>query len=127
MGRHGKLALAVQQAFRTLYDAGINFIDTAEVYDNGYSEELVGKLIKDVPRESVVVQTKWFGSALKPGSLLHPVDAPLNAVKKSAERLGTSYVDILLVHGHIHVQGIDSVAKGLANGAGKFCMNDDGW
>lgn len=105
---------AVQAAWKTLYEAGINFIDTAQVYGNGYSEELVGRLVKGLPRNSFVVQTKWFGSILKPGSFLHPVDAPLNAIKGSLQRMGLDYVDIYLVHGHIHVQSIDSVAKGLA-------------
>ncbi|KAK4184360.1 aldo-keto reductase [Podospora australis] len=104
----------VQAAWKALYDAGIHFIDTAEVYANGYSEELVGRLVKGLPRESFVIQTKWFGSALKPGSFLHPVDAPLRAIQGSLERMGLEYIDIYLVHGPIHVQGIDSVAKGLA-------------
>ncbi|KAK4171441.1 hypothetical protein QBC36DRAFT_94988 [Triangularia setosa] len=42
-----------------------------------------------------------------------PVNAPLNAAKKCVERFSTIYVNILLVHGHIHVRGMDSIAKGL--------------
>jgi aryl-alcohol dehydrogenase-like predicted oxidoreductase len=52
-------------AWKTLYEAGINFIDTAEAYGNGESERIVGELIKDFPRESVVIQTKYFSTPLK--------------------------------------------------------------
>ena len=44
-------------------DAGINFIDTADVYAGGVSEQLTGQALKNlkIPRESVVVATKVFG------------------------------------------------------------------
>lgn len=55
---------AIEAAWRELYDAGINFIDTAQAYGSGESERLVGKLVKGVPRDSYVIQTKWLGTAL---------------------------------------------------------------
>ena len=44
-------------------DAGINFIDTANVYSDGRSEEIAGQALKNlkIPRENVVVATKVFG------------------------------------------------------------------
>jgi aryl-alcohol dehydrogenase-like predicted oxidoreductase len=44
-------------------DAGINFIDTADIYADGRSEEITGQALKNlkVPRENVVVATKVFG------------------------------------------------------------------
>ncbi|KAI1141197.1 NADP-dependent oxidoreductase domain-containing protein [Hypoxylon sp. FL0543] len=105
---------AVREAFKLLFDQGVNFIDTAEAYGNGRSEEIVGQLVAEVPRESVVVQTKWRGMPLAPNNLLHPVDAPVKALKASLARLKLDYVDVYLVHGHIHAQSIPKVAKGLA-------------
>ncbi|KAI0393878.1 NADP-dependent oxidoreductase domain-containing protein [Xylariaceae sp. FL0594] len=106
---------AVKEAWRELYAAGVNFIDTAEAYGDGRSEEITGELIRSVPaRESVVVQTKWLGLPLAPTNIAHAADAPLVALKASLKRLGTDYVDILLVHGHIHRQSVATVAEGLA-------------
>src|SRR5688500_3384845 len=45
-------------AIRASLDHGVNTMDTAAVYALGYSEELVGKAIKDRPRDSVVIATK---------------------------------------------------------------------
>lgn len=105
---------AIRDAWNELYSAGINFIDTAEAYGSGRSEEIVGELVRDKPRESVVIQTKWFGLPLAPSNLLHPVEGPVRALKSSLKRMGLDYVDIYLVHGHIHTSSIANVAKGLA-------------
>jgi aryl-alcohol dehydrogenase-like predicted oxidoreductase len=47
-------------AIKTAYDLGINFFDTANVYEKGAAEELVGKALKAYPRESYVLATKAF-------------------------------------------------------------------
>src|SRR5689334_3149230 len=60
----GKLgADAVAGQLRTALDAGVNFIDTADVYHEGESEKLVGQALKTlaVPRDQIVVATKVFG------------------------------------------------------------------
>jgi len=104
----------VKAAWKYLYESGINFIDTATVYGDGRSEEIVGELVRDLPRESVVIQTKYLGLPTAAENYLHPVDAPVNECKKSLERMGLDYVDIYMVHGPIHPQSIKNVAKGLA-------------
>lgn len=103
----------VQAAFQALYSSGINFIDTAQAYGDGKSEELVGQLVKDRPRDSYVIQTKWLGNPVQLANVIHPVDAPYHALKGSLSRLGLEHVDIYLVHGPIHPQSIATVAKGL--------------
>lgn len=52
-------------------DAGINFIDTADVYSEGRSEEITGQALKNlkIPRENVVVATKVFGETGTAGEL----------------------------------------------------------
>jgi aryl-alcohol dehydrogenase-like predicted oxidoreductase len=105
---------AIKDAWNELYAAGINFVDTAEAYGDGRSEEIVGELVSDKPRDSVVIQTKWFASPLAPSNLLHPVEGPVKALESSLKRLALDYVDIYLVHGHIHSSSIANVAKGLA-------------
>jgi aryl-alcohol dehydrogenase-like predicted oxidoreductase len=53
------------QLVKSALDAGINFMDTANVYAEGKSEEITGQALKNlgVPREDVVVATKVFGLA----------------------------------------------------------------
>lgn len=105
---------AVRAAWRLLYDAGVNYIDTAQVYGDGRSEEIVGELIRDLPRDSVVVQTKYLGLPADPSNYMHTVDAPLRKLKATLARTKLDYVDVYMVHGPIHPQSIDSVAKGMA-------------
>ena len=56
-------------------DAGINFIDTADVYSEGRSEEILGQALKNlnVPRENVVVATKVFGETGTAGAPAPPL------------------------------------------------------
>jgi 1-deoxyxylulose-5-phosphate synthase len=81
-------------------EAGINFIDTANVYNEGRSEEFVGKALKG-RRDGVFLATKVHG-AVGPGpndqgnSRLHI----LKAVEDSLRRLQTDYIDLYQVHRH---------------------------
>ncbi len=71
---------------------GIDNIDTAEMYDNGYAEEFVGKIIKDYGRENVFITTKMLPSHL------YSREKVLRAGKRSLKRLGVKYVDLFLIH-----------------------------
>ncbi|KAF4986187.1 hypothetical protein FGRMN_10953 [Fusarium graminum] len=104
----------VREAWKVLYAAGINFIDTAQAYGDGKSEEIVGDLVKGLPRESFVIQTKYFSTPAKLANFIHPVEAPIKSLRGSLERLGLDYVDIYLVHGPIHPQSIAHIAEGMA-------------
>jgi len=73
-------------------DAGVNFIDTAEAYR---TEEIVGKAIQGVPRNSLYISTKkstWGENPIKPEDLRAGLEASL-------KKLGTDYVDIYNLHG----------------------------
>ena len=71
-------------------DAGINFIDTADVYSEGRSEEILGQALKNlnVPRENVVVATKVFGETgtagvnSRGGSRYHIIDSLKNSLRR---------------------------------------------
>ena len=80
-------------------EAGVTFFDTADIYSNGVSEQVVGKALKDFggARESYVLATKVF----------FPVDGRhgglsrkhiLHAIDDSLKRLGTDYVDLYQIH-----------------------------
>lgn len=79
-------------------DLGINFIDTAETYAEGRSEELVGKAVKG-RRSQVIIGTKFgkdrsVGPAEQRGSRGHL----MKAVEGSLKRLGTDYIDLYIMH-----------------------------
>ncbi|MBI3840530.1 MAG: aldo/keto reductase [Thaumarchaeota archaeon] len=77
-------------ALRRGVELGINLIDTAEMYANGRSEEIVGEAVKDI-RKQVFIATK-----VSPENLHH--DSLLSSCKGSLHRLGTSYIDLYQVH-----------------------------
>ena len=84
------------------YESGINFYDTANMYSRGVSEEVTGKLIKEVAthREEVVIATKIFfnmgdGKPNRGGLSRKHIMASIDA---SLKRLDTDYVDILQTH-----------------------------
>ena len=98
--------------FEHAYKAGINTWDTADVYSNGLSEEIVGKALKkyNIPRERVVIMTKLYFPVNEenPHSTFVADDPMVNmkglsrkhildAVAKSVKRLGT-YIDVLQIH-----------------------------
>jgi len=92
------------KAIRLLHEAldlGINLLDTADLYDEGRNEELVGKAIKG-RRSEVVLATK-VGNRRVPGQEGWAWDASkgyiLSAVKDSLRRLGTDYIDLYQLHG----------------------------
>src|SRR5512134_3687979 len=51
----------VNKLVRGAFDKGVTFLDTADVYSNGLSEQVTGKAIKDLPRDELVIATKVFG------------------------------------------------------------------
>ena len=81
-------------------EAGINFFDTANVYSDGTSEEIVGRALKDFARrEEVVIATKVHGR-MRPGPNGQGLSrrAILTEIDHSLRRLGTDYVDLYQIH-----------------------------
>jgi len=87
-----------KKIIKAALDAGINFLDTADVYTKGASEEIVGRAIGGV-REGIVLATKfWAGMGPGPndrgGSRYHIV----RACEASLRRLGTERIDLYQIH-----------------------------
>ncbi|WP_448951248.1 aldo/keto reductase [Labrys neptuniae] len=97
-------------------DAGINFIDTADVYSEGLSEEITGRAMVNSGRKrsDVVLATKAYGM-VGPGpndrgaSRGHIMDA----VKASLKRLGTDYIDLYQIHALDQVTPIEETLRAL--------------
>lgn len=87
-------------------DAGINFIDTADVYSQGESEVIVGKALANGRRDDVILATKFHGPM--DVALGEPEDDPnkrgnsrrwvIREVENSLRRLGTDWIDLYQVH-----------------------------
>jgi aryl-alcohol dehydrogenase-like predicted oxidoreductase len=81
-------------------EAGINFFDTANVYSNGESEEVLGRAIRDFSsRDEVVLATKVWGP-VRPGPNGRGLSRKsiLSEVDKSLKRLATDYIDLYIIH-----------------------------
>ena len=80
-------------------DAGINFIDTADVYSRGESEEIVAKALSDGRRDDVVLATKFHGvMGDDPNHQGNSRRWIVRAVEDSLRRLKTDYIDLYQVH-----------------------------
>ncbi len=98
-GKIGQLRQAeAEQLVGSALDAGINFIDTANVYSEGRSEEITGQALKNlkIPRENVVVATKVFGETgtagvNSRGSSRYHI---MGSVKESLRRLQLDHIDL---------------------------------
>ena len=97
-------------------DAGINFIDTADVYSGGVSEEITGQALKNlkVPRDSVVVATKVFGE-MGPGPNARGASRShiLDGVKASLRRLQLDHIDLYQIHGFDPATPIEETVRAL--------------
>ncbi|NLS06596.1 aldo/keto reductase [Rhizobium sp. P32RR-XVIII] len=96
-------------------DLGVNFLDTANTYSDGSSEELVGRAIKDFARrEDIVLATKVF-NRMRPG----PNGAGLSRkaifdeIDNSLRRLGTDYVDLYQIHRFDYATPIEETLEAL--------------
>lgn len=100
---------------RQAIEAGITFFDTANVYSDGSSEEIVGRALKEFARrDEVVIATKVHGR-MRPGpngaglsrkAIIQEIDASLT-------RLGTDYVDLYQIHRFDHDTPIEETLEAL--------------
>jgi aryl-alcohol dehydrogenase-like predicted oxidoreductase len=114
-------------------DAGINFVDTADVYGTGESETMLGRALAD-RRHDVVLATKVRGRMGKEPnqvglSRLHI----LEAVEASLKRLGTDYIDLYQIHRFDALTNLEDTIRALDDlvHAGKVryigCSNLEAW
>ncbi len=97
-------------------DAGVNFIDTADVYAAGAAEQVTGQALKNlkIPREDVVVATKVFGEMGKGpnsrGATRHHI---IDGVKASLKRLQFDHIDLYQIHGFDAATPIEETVRAL--------------
>lgn len=103
----------VTKLVKSAFDKGVTFLDTADVYSNGLSEQVTGKAIKELPRDELVIATKVFGrmgaygSAETPEAKRRYANPNLwglsrkhifDAVDASLKRLEIDHIDLYQVH-----------------------------
>lgn len=103
------------EAIRAAYDVGVTSIDTAPIYGQGTSEEIVGEAIKGIPREKVQILTKFgmrwnlakgdfnFTSKDNDGNDIDIYkyagkESVIKECEDSLRRLGTDYIDLYQIH-----------------------------
>jgi aryl-alcohol dehydrogenase-like predicted oxidoreductase len=104
------------QLLKRSFDAGVNFVDTADVYTNGESEKTLAKAISNVgiARKDVVIATKAFG---RTGPGRNDVGASrghiMDAVDASLKRLQTDYIDLYQIHAADSVTPVEETLRAL--------------
>jgi myo-inositol catabolism protein IolS len=89
----------VNEVVHASVDLGINYFDTAEVYNDGRSESSLGEAIRGIPRDKILIGTKISPSNCHPYTLIKHCHASL-------KRLGTDYIDIYMLHWPIHPHSV---------------------
>jgi aryl-alcohol dehydrogenase (NADP+) len=87
--------------YRQAWEAGINFFDTADMYSDGVSEEVLGRALRElaIPREQVVVATKVFHpSGQTPNERGLSAKHIRHSIDTSLKRLQLDYVDLYQIH-----------------------------
>jgi aryl-alcohol dehydrogenase-like predicted oxidoreductase len=114
-------------------EAGVNLFDTADVYSNGLSEEILGQAIKG-RRQNLLISTKTtFRLGEGPNDVGSSRYHLIAACEASLRRLGTDYIDIYHLHGFDAITPVDEVLSTLNTlvESGKIryiaCSNFSGW
>ncbi|HVJ09500.1 MAG TPA: aldo/keto reductase [Acidisarcina sp.] len=106
-------------------EAGVHFFDTADVYSDGLSEEVLGQAIRHLPRESVLISTKstfrftygvpTVNGQPDPNAVGSSRYHITRQVEGSLKRLGTDYIDVYHMHGFDATTPVDETLYTLDN------------
>ena len=106
----------VESLVSTALAAGVNFIDTADVYSEGMSEILLGKALKslDVKRSDIVIASKVLGAmGPRPNDIGASRVHILDGVQRSLERLQLDYIDLYQIHANDPVTPVEETVRAL--------------
>jgi aryl-alcohol dehydrogenase-like predicted oxidoreductase len=127
-------AAGVREILAAAFDAGINFIDTADVYQEGRSEQTIGQAMRDKPRDQVIIASKVRHPAGQGpndrGMSRHHI---LTGVDASLRRLDTDYLDLYQIHRWDPDAPIEETMRALEDllrwGKVRYigCSNFNGW
>ncbi|WP_342566323.1 aldo/keto reductase [Paenibacillus sp. FSL R7-0345] len=107
------------EAVEAALSIGINFFDHADIYTRGKAEKVFGQIFKDRPglREEMIIQSKCGIRLIEPGDTSNTFDISGEHILKSVDgtlsRLGTDYLDILLLHRPDPLMDPEEIAEAL--------------
>lgn len=102
-------------AMKFAFDRGINFFDTAEAYGDGYAETVLGEVVRDLPRDELVLATKVFNH-FNPDGSRYPDLSPEHITARcevSLERMGVDTIDLYLLHMYDPLTPLSDIAGTL--------------
>ncbi len=115
-------------------ESGINFFDTADIYSDGQSEEVLGKAIDHLNREDVLISTKaTFRLGKGPNDVGSSRYHLIQSAERSLKRLGTDYIDVYHLHGFDATSPVEETLRALDDlvreGKVRYiaCSNFSGW
>src|SRR6201987_2703105 len=114
-------------------DSGINLFDTADVYSNGLSEEILGKAVAGKPQDFLISSKTTFRLGAGPNDVGSSRYHIVRACEASLRRLGTDYIDIYHMHGFDGLTPIEETVEALdtlvRSGKVRYiaCSNFSGW
>ena len=105
------------EAIRAMIDGGVNLVDTAPIYGNGHSEEVVGKALENGYREKVFLATKFSISNDENGSVINngSYENAIWECEQSLKRLNTDHIDIYIMHWPDPATPVEVTMRALAD------------
>lgn len=104
------------QLIERALEAGVNFIDTADIYSHGQSERIVGQALKEIaiPRDEVIIATKTGGlMGPKPNQKGASRGHIMDSVQRSLERLQLDHIDLYQIHASDPITPIEETLRAL--------------
>jgi aryl-alcohol dehydrogenase-like predicted oxidoreductase len=101
---------------KTAIDAGINFIDTSDVYSKGHSEQITGQALRNlgIAHEDVIIATKFFGPTGEgPNARGTSRSHMLYALEGSLKRLQVDHIDLYQIHGFDQITPMEETLRAL--------------
>ena len=101
---------------KTAVNAGINFIDTSDVYSKGFSEQITGQALRNlgIAREDVILATKFFGpTGDGPNARGTSRSHMLYALEGSLKRLQVDHIDLYQIHGFDQITPMEETLRAL--------------
>jgi aryl-alcohol dehydrogenase-like predicted oxidoreductase len=105
----------LERAMQRAFEVGVNFYDTADAYGNGLSETVMGRALKPIPRDRIVIATKGFFNwqpDLKRFGDLSKAHL-LSACEASLKRLQTDYIDLYQCHSYDNLTPVEETVDAL--------------
>lgn len=106
----------VRSVVRAAYEGGVNYFDNADVYARGEAERMMGQVLAEFPRHTLVLATKVFGNMSDEVNDRGLSRKHINeSIHKSLRRMGTDYVDVYFAHRYDPDVPMEEIVSSMSN------------